>query len=188
MRADISGKGHIQFEGVELPEAAKHFDVLPCFRQLPNEMQSWIHDLEYAWARQRTAPSALVLRCLGELEARILREQDGIREHLRKALPELDTEGVLIEWLSAIMLMRNCAERVDHCVWTVEPEVGEVPHFLGVVTRIYRSMIRTQNSKRPPTDPIEIPKVLETIETRNEDEQIAFINLVIDALSDNNAA
>ncbi len=186
MRADIPGKGPIQFESLKLPAAAKHFENFPCFRQLPNEMQSWILDLKYAWARQRTAPSALVLRSLDELEDRILSEREAIREHLRKVVPKTHPEETLSEWLSAIALMRECPERVDHCAWIIEPEPGEVPHFLGVVTRIYRGMIQTQNANRASHEQIEIPKVLETIAAQNEEKQIAFINSVVDGLSDDN--
>jgi hypothetical protein len=71
MRADIPGKGPVEFEGRLLPQGAKHLEALPFYKELPSDVQRWVLDLRYAWARLRSAPSGMVLRACDELETRI---------------------------------------------------------------------------------------------------------------------
>src|SRR5512133_1624073 len=184
MRADIPGRGPVEFERRGLPEGAKHFESLPFCKELPSGIQKWVLDLRYAWGRERSAPSGLVLRACDELENGIYKKTERIRAHLLKVFPDENPDEICAEWLSALMIIRECAERADICTWTMRPQPGEVAYFLGVTMRITRSMIATQNAKRASDEEIAIPAVLNVIEARPEQEQIAFINSVVDGLSD----
>ena len=184
MRVDIPGKGPINIEGQELPLAAKHFEMLPFFKELPDEVRKWILDLKYAWARERTAPSSVIVRSLEEIEGRILSEREKVTEHLRMVAPETDANALYGDWLLAILTIREKAEKAGTCTWFIEPQTGEVAYYVGVVSRIYRSMLSTQNAQRSASEQIPIPEVLETIASKAENEQIAFINSVVDGLSD----
>ncbi len=184
MRVDIPSKGPVEFQGCVLPEGAKHFEVLPFYKELAPDVQRWVLDLRYAWARLRSAPRGMILRACDELETRIYEETARIRTHLLKLYPEENPDEICAEYLSAIVIMRQCAEQTDICTWTMRPQPGEVAHFLGVTTRMTRSMVATQNAKRAPDEQISMPVVLDFIESRPEQEQIAFINSVVDGLSD----
>jgi hypothetical protein len=184
MRADIPGKGPIEFEGRVLPEGAKYFEVAPFYKALSPEVKRWILDLRYAWARERSAPSHLILRACDEIETRIYAERDSTFAHLKKIFPEFDPAEMCAEWLSALMTMRECAERCGVCVWTMHPQTGEVAYFLSVTIRIFKTMVTTQNAQRHQHEKIPNPAVLAIIESRSEEEQIAFINSVMDGLSD----
>ena len=152
--------------------------------ELPIDVQQWVLDLRYAWARQRSAPSALVLRACDELEDRIYKETDQVRAHFQKAFPKQNPSELCQEWLSAIMIMRSCAEQSEVCTWTMRPQAGEVDHFLGLAMRLLQSMVATQNSERAGDEQIPPPAVLNVIQSKSEAEQIAFINSVVDGLAD----
>ena len=184
MRADIPGKGPVEFEGRALPEEAKHFDAVPFYKELSQDVQGWILDLRYAWARQRSAPSALVLRACDELESRIYSDRARVFAHLLKVHPDGNPAEICKEWLFGIITMREFAECRAVCHWTIHPQVGEVTHFLGVAMQIMRTMVATQNAERSPNEQIPMPEILAVIESRPEDEQIAFINAVLDSLTD----
>jgi hypothetical protein len=184
MRADISGNGPIEFESRVLPHGAKYFDLAPFYKELSPETKRWVCDLGHAWGRERSASSDLVLRACDELENRIHAERASILAHFSKAFPQNDPADLCENWLSAIMTMRECAEQRDECVWTMHPQEGEVANSLGTTIRIVKTMIATQNTKRSPDDQIPMPMILEVIKSRPEDEQITYINSIMDALSD----
>lgn len=183
MRADIPGNGIIEFEGRTLTDGAKYFESAPFYTELSPEVKEWLLDLRYAWARERLAPSELVLRACDEIESRIYTERERIFAELPKVFPKVDPKEACSDWLADIMTMRKCAEGSNQCNWTMRPLPGEVAHFLGVTMRVYRSMIATQNAQRSRDQQIPTPPVLDFIESSPEEEQIAFINSVMDGLS-----
>src|SRR4030095_8531075 len=89
-RIDIPGKGPLQFEGVTLPEGAKHFDAASFYSSLPNDIYDWVLDLRYAWGRERQAPSSLVLKACDEIESRIYSEREALFAHLRDIFKQDD--------------------------------------------------------------------------------------------------
>src|SRR5215471_15215422 len=143
-RIDIPGKGLIQFEGVTLPEGAKYFESASFYRCLPEDIKAWVLDLGYAWARERQASSALVLRACDEIEGRIYSDREALFQHLRGIFKQADPAEVCQEWLAAIQMMRQCAEQRNLCTWTVQPTDGEVAYFLEQMLRLVRSMEKTQ--------------------------------------------
>jgi hypothetical protein len=184
MRADIPGKGLIEFEGRILPEGAKYFEFASFYGSLSADTRKWILDLRYAWARARSAPSDLVLRACGEIEDRIHSERSALFDHLQRRFPDVRPEEFWTEWLDAIATMRNCAEHCVKCEWTIQPQPGEVPHFLKVIQRIASTMIHTHREKYSAERLLPLRRVLEVIESCPESEQIRFINDVVDSLSD----
>jgi len=126
----------------------------------------------------------LVLRACDELESRIYKEAERVRTHLLNVFPHENPAEVCQEWLSAIITMRACAEQRDVCSWTMHPLPGEVAYFLGVTMRLTKSMVATQNANRSANQQIPTPAVVDVIESKSEEEQIAFINSVVDGLSD----
>lgn len=176
-RIDIPGKGLIQFEGVILPEGAKHFEAAPFYSSLPDNIKKWVLDLRYAWARDRQAPSSLVLRACDEIESRIYSEREALFDQLRGIFKQADPAEVCQEWLTAIQMMRQSAEQREVCTWTVQPANGEVPYFLEQMLRLVRSMEKAQNRTAIP------PGFVEHIKSAPEDEQVRFIIQTTDALS-----
>lgn len=184
MRADIPGNGPIEFEGHLLPEGAKQFAAVTFLHEISPEIRKWILDLRYSWARERSAPSSFIVNACNELEDRIYRDAELLQNKLSTAHPNVDPAIVCQEWLSSIVTMRKCAETKKVCTWTMRPLHGEVSHFLGVAKRLYQTMVATQNAKRPPQQQIPNPTILNEIDDCPEDEQIAFINAVVDGMSD----
>ncbi len=176
-RIDIPGKGLIQFEGVTLPEGAKYFEAAPFYSSLPESIKKWVLDLRYAWARDRQAPSSLVLRACDEIESRIYSEREALFDHLRAIFKQADPANVCQEWLTALQMMRQCAEQRDVCTWTVRPADGEIAYFLEQTLRLVRSMEKAQNRTAMP------PGFAEHIKSAPEYEQVRFIILATDALS-----
>lgn len=184
MRADIPGRGPIEFEGRVLPEGAKYFECAPFYGSLPAEIRQWGLDLRYAWARVRSAPSRLVLQACDEIEHRIHSERAALFEHLRRRFPEARPDQLWFEWLEALSTMQECAERCSTCEWTIRPLPGEVQHYLGVTMRLARTLIETHRSEFSADQLRPLSGVLGVIESRPETEQIAFINSVVDSVSD----
>ena len=176
-RIDIPGKGLIQFETVTLPEGAKYFEAASFYSSLPENIRTWVLDLRYAWARDRQAPSSLVLQACNEIESRIYSEREALFDHLRGIFKQADPAEVCQEWLIAIQMMRQCAEQRDLCTWTVQPVNGEVAYFLEQMLRLVHSMEKTQNRTAMP------PGFIEHIKSAPEDEQVRFIIQTTDALS-----
>ncbi len=112
------------------------------------------------------------------------KETERVKTHLMKVFPDENPAELCQEWLLAIMTIRTCAEQRELCTWTMRPQPGEVAHFLGFAMRIFKTMIATKNAKRTTGEHIPTPPILKVIESRPEEEQIAFINSVVDALSD----
>jgi hypothetical protein len=109
----------IQFEGVTLPEGAKHFEAASFYPSFPDEIKAWVLDLRYAWARERQAQSTLVLRACDEIEHRIYSDREGLFAHLRDIFKQADPAEICQEWLTAIQMMRGCAETRETCTWTI---------------------------------------------------------------------
>ncbi len=185
MRMDIPGKGLIFFEGQELPEAAKHFEFACFWRSLPDEIRIWTLDLHYAWARWREAPSDLVLRGCDELEDRIYSTHSDLISGLGKRFSADDAIEICRDWISAINLMRSCAETREVCKWIISPLEGEVECFLGVVSRIIQTQAKTLQAKKLYSGlPTDFAQYLENIKTASNEDQIAFIHSAMDSYSD----
>jgi hypothetical protein len=125
-RIDIPGKGLIEFEGVTLPEGAKYFEAASFYSSLPDDIKTWVLDLRYAWGRERQSASSLVLRAGDEIERRIYSEREALFAHLRSIFKQADPAEICQEWLTAIQMIRKCAETRKTCSWTVQPRDGEV--------------------------------------------------------------
>jgi len=176
-RIDIPGKGLIQFEGTTLPEGAKYFEAASFFSAMPEDIKSWVLDLRYAWARERHAPSSLVLRGCDELESRIYSDRDVLFSHLRGIFKQADPAEICQEWLTAVQLMRGFAESRDTCTWTIAPADGEVAYFLTQAIGLVRGMEKAQNKAVLP------PGFVEHIQSAAEEEQVRFIIQTTDSLS-----
>jgi len=176
-RVDIPGKGLIRFEGVTLSEGAKHFEAASFFPSLPEDIRTWVLDLRYAWARERQAPSNLVLRACDEIEGRIYSEREALFAHLRSTFKQDDPAEICEEWLMVIQTIRGCAETRETCSWTMEPESGEIAYYLNQMIRMVGAMEKVQSRTAFP------PGFADRIKTAPEHEQVAFIHLITDALS-----
>jgi len=176
-RIDIPGKGVIQFEGAALPEGAKYFEAASFYSSLPEDIKSWVLDLRYAWGRERQSPSDLVLRACDELESRIYSDREGLFTHLRGIFKEADPAEICQEWLTAIQVMRGCAEGRDTCTWTVAPAEGEVAYYLTQTIGLLRGMEKAQRRSVLP------PDFVEHIQSAPEDEEVHFIIQTTDSLS-----
>ena len=181
---DIPGKGLICFEGQKLPEAAKHFELACFWKSLPDEIRIWTLDLHYAWARWREAPNDLVLRSCDELENRIYSSYSDLVSELSKRFSEDDATEICRDWISAINLMRSCAEKCEVCRWMISPLEGEVEHFLGVVSRVIRTQAKTLQAEKLHSGlPVDFAQYLEDIKAAPEEDQIAFIHRATDSYS-----
>ena len=143
MRMDIPGNGLIFFEGQKLPQGTKHFEFAYFWKTLPDEIKIWTLDLHYSWARWREAPSVMILRGCDELENRIYSTHSDLISELSKQFSAADSLEICHDWISAINLMRACAEKREICRWIISPLEGEVEHYLGVVTRIIQTNAKT---------------------------------------------
>jgi len=176
-RIDVPGKGLIQFEGVTLPEGAKYFEAASFYSSLPEDIKTWVLDLRYAWARERRAASSLVLRACDELEHHIYSDREALFTHLHGIFKQADPSEVCQEWLIAIQRMRERAESSETCVWTIEPQDGEVTFFLNQTLGLVRAMEKAQNDTAFP------PGFVDYIKSAPQDEQVRFIIQTTDSLS-----
>jgi hypothetical protein len=176
-RIDIPGKGLIQFEGMTLPEGAKYFEAASFYSALPDDIKTWVLDLRYAWGRERRAASSLVLRACDEIERRIHDERETLFPHLRGIFKQTDPAEIYQEWLTAIQVMRECAETRKTCTWTVQPRDGEVAYFRDQMIGLVRAMEKAQSDTALP------PGFVDYIKSASEDEQVRFIIQTTDSLS-----
>ncbi len=176
-RIDIPGKGLIQFEGMTLPEGAKYFEAASFYSTLPDDIKTWVLDLRYAWGRERRESSSVILRACDEMERRIYSEREALFAHLRGIFKQADPAEICQEWLTAIQMMRECAESRETCTWTVQPRDGEVAFFLTQTIGLVRGMEKAQGDTAFP------PGFVEYIKSAAEDEQVRFIIQTTDSLS-----
>lgn len=122
MRIDFVGKGPIVFEGKELPEVAKGFELVSFWEGLPLDSRDWLMDLHYCWGRTRQHSSRRILRHVKLVRQRLNDEHANSTERLRTRFPE-STEAELVEmvadWHTALNVIEQCAERTKTCAWTI---------------------------------------------------------------------
>lgn len=125
-RTAFAGGGPIIFQGIRLPHYAKYFYCCTLRHLLPDEVYEWTLDLRYCWAKQRQAPSAFVLNACDILEQHINAYRDALFNHILSLRPDANPDEVCKEMLEAISLMREHAKQTDTCVWTMQPQEGEI--------------------------------------------------------------
>jgi hypothetical protein len=125
-RTAFAGSGPIIFQGIPLPHYAKYFYICTLRALLPDEVYEWTLDLRYCWARQRQASSSFVLSACDILEQHINSNRDALFSHMLSLRPDSDPDEVCQEMLEAVRLMRERAKQADICVWTMQPQEGEI--------------------------------------------------------------
>ncbi len=178
MRVDIPGKGPIQFEGKELSDAAKHFELVPNYKSLPLEIREWILDLRYAWGRTRQNESRLILKACDLLEETTYSNQTVLLEKFQKQFSKMNSAELLQDWLQTIVAIRKIAETCEVCAWTIEPIEGEIEFFVKPCLALVRKTQAAQGGK------VLSDEFLDNVETASREEQLKFINLVVDSYSD----
>ena len=178
MRVDIPGKEPIQFEGQTISDAAKYFDLIPGYNSFPSDIQEWILDLKYAWARERQADSELIKRACDLLEEATYGNQESLLQCLKKAFPKEDSAQLLQDWLLSIAKIRAITERREICCWTIKPLDDEIDFFVKPCLALVRKTQATQGKE------MLTEKFLQHIENGSKEEKLKFINDVVDSYSD----
>ena len=174
MRIDIPGQGPIEFEGVALPQGAKHFDQASFFPSLKRDLQRWLLDLCYCWGREREASSQFVLGACDAIESKI-RGGRWLGIFPRRAAEPHESTA---EWVHAIQLMRQAAQSRKVVRWTIRPLNGEVDSMLKQNINMIRCMERAQGRSMFP------PGFLDQLRTAPDDEKVQFLLRSTDAISD----
>jgi hypothetical protein len=149
MRIDIPGSGPICFEGKLLPEAIKHLAAAPFYKALSPGAQRWVLNLRYCWGRLRQAPARTVIEACDEIEDHVYADRPGLFGHLREVFPNMAPESICADWLQALCLMREVAEKTDVCAWTMEPREGEIDYYLEQILQFMQAMEKQQQVKQP---------------------------------------
>ena len=178
MRIDIPGRGPILFEGEELSDCAKLFEITPGFKTAPTDIVKSILDLHYAWARTRSSESTAILKMCDWLEADAFANKIVLQQNLKKYWPDDDSGELLQDWLLTILTIRKIAEARSDCSWTIEPIPGEARNFIKPCLSIIRTT-QAIHKKQAFSE-----EFLAGIESAAEAEQIRFIKLVVDSYSD----
>jgi hypothetical protein len=174
MRIDIPGKGPIEFEGIPLPDGAKHFDQASFFPLLKKPVQRWLLDLCYCWGRKREASSRFVLRACDTLESRI-RGGRWLGFFTRRAA---EPQEFTPDWLQAIESMRQAAQSRKVVRWTIRPLDGGIDCMLKQNINMIRCMERAQGESMFP------PGFLDQLRTAPDGEKVQFLLRSTDAMSD----
>jgi hypothetical protein len=125
-RTAFAGGGPIVFQGIHLPHYAKYFYICTLRQLIPDEVYEWTLDLRYCWARQRQVSSSFVLNACDILEQHINPNREALFRHLISLRPDSNPDEVCQEMLEAVRLMRECAKQANTCVWTMQPQEGEI--------------------------------------------------------------
>jgi hypothetical protein len=178
MRIDIPGKRPIQFEGQTISDAAKYFELVPGYKDFPPDVQEWILDLKYAWARERQADSELIMRACDLLEEATHRNREKLFQSFKKVFPKEDSAELLQDWLLSITTIRSVAEGRGICCWTILPLDDEIDFFLKTCLALVRKAQTTQGKQILSGD------FFQRVENGSKEEKLKFINDVVDSYSD----
>jgi len=140
-RVDFVGKGPIIFEGRELPELAKGFELVPFWEKLPPDTRDWLMDLHYCWGRTRRHGSRRILRHVKLVRQKLNEEHANATERLRLRFPEA-TEAELGEmvadWHKSLDLIEAYAQRTKTCEWTIVAQDESLEGNLKLAIKWYR--------------------------------------------------
>jgi hypothetical protein len=124
-RVDFVGKGPIVFEGKELPEVAKVFDLVPSWQKLPEDTRDWLMDLHYCWGRTRQLGSRQILHHVELIKQQLEEHHAHAADGLRKGFPDATEEQLaelVADWHGTLAVIRNCAAKTKTCRWTIIAE------------------------------------------------------------------
>ncbi len=175
VRKHWAGRGSLVFEGQITPPNAKHLNLCAGVGIVPEDIYEWTMDLRYSWGRQKTATSAFVLRACDFLEFHIYSNKTALLEHLRQIGP--DPSETCQDLLNAFILMRDCAEAVEKCSWTLMPVEGEANQALRSLIPVIRLMETEQRTV------LLSKEQEEALFTWSDEAKINFINSFTDSIN-----
>lgn len=187
MRIDFVGKGPIVIEGKELPEAAKGFELVPFWENLPPDSQDWLMNLHYCWGRTRRHSSRRILRHVKLVRRRLNEEYANATKHLRPRFPEA-TEAELGEmvadWHKALDVIEECAQRTKTCTWTIVARDESLENNLTLAIKMCRDGV----AGAPPLARDLAPGFEFRIRSLPRERQLEWLASFSDALTENETA
>ena len=181
-RLDFKGKGPIIFEGIELPLAAKIFEGVSFWDELPPDTRNWLLDLCYCWGRTRRLGSRHIARHLNLIRQRLNEDDANATERLQRRFPEAtdaDLKEMLIDWRKSLDLIEQCAEKTRVCEWTIAPQ----DECLEVNLKLAIKMCRDGVAGAPPLVPHLVPGLEFRIRNLGRKEQLKWLESFSDAFS-----
>lgn len=182
MRVDFVGKSPVSFEGRELPQAAKLFELLPFCDDLCPNAQEWLMDLQYSWGRTRHLSSRRVVRYTSVIREKLNLQNDAAKKTVGQRFPdatETEINEFITDWFRALDIMDECARQTFLCLWSVAPTDEDLENNLKLAIKLVRDGPRGGSPlvKNLP------PGWEFRVQSMTRDRQIEFLNQLTDALS-----